>query len=88
MILFSLYLAAVEEENDRIKRADISNEVFSALPNVVSFVRSIDADPLVKAGLHLGHVATDVTAAVVTATTGGILMKEANKALKEAKSAT
>jgi len=88
MILFSLYMAAVEEENDRIKRANISNEVFSALPNVVSFVRSIDADPLVKAGLHLGHVATDVTAAVVTATTGGILMKEANKVLKEAKSAT
>lgn len=88
MILFSLYQAAVEEESDRIKRANISNEVFSALPNVVSFVRSIDADPLIKAGLHLGHVATDVTAAVVTATTGGILMKEANKALKEAKAAT
>ena len=87
MILFSLYQAAVEEENDRIKRANISNEVFSALPNVVSFVRSIDADPLIKAGLHLGHVATDVTAAVVTATTGGILIAEANKALKDAKAA-
>jgi hypothetical protein len=87
MILFSLYQAAVEEENDRIKRANISNEVFSALPNVISFVRSIDADPLIKAGLHLGHVATDVTAAVVTATTGGILIAEANKALKDAKAA-
>lgn len=88
--LYAFYLAAVEEENDRIKRADISNEVFSALPNVACFVRSIavNAEPITRTGLHLGHVATDLTAAVVTATTGGILMKEANKALKEAKSAT
>jgi hypothetical protein len=90
LILFSLYLAAVEEENDRIKRADISNEVFSALPNVACFVRSIavNAEPITRTVLHLGHVATDLTAGVVTATTGGILMKEANKALKAAKAAT
>jgi hypothetical protein len=90
MILFSLYLDEVEEENDRIKRADISNEVFSALPNVACFVRSIavNAEPITRTVLHLGHVATDLTAGVVTATTGGLLMKEANKALKAAKSAT
>ena len=88
MLFFSLYLAAVEEENDRIKRANISNEVFSALPNFGCFVRSIDADPLVKTGLHVGHVAFDAIAGVVTATTGGILIDEANKALKDAKAAT
>ena len=87
MILFSLYLAAVEEENPAIKRADISNEVFSALPNFACFVRSIKADPFTKMVLHLGHVGTDAVAAIVTATTGGILIREANKALKEAKSA-
>ncbi|MEM1251121.1 MAG: LamG-like jellyroll fold domain-containing protein [Cyanobacteria bacterium P01_H01_bin.21] len=91
MSLFSLYLAAVEEENDRIKRANISSEVFSALPNVLCFLRSIAAvntEPLTSAALHLGHAATNVIAAHVTMITGGILIKEANKALKEAKAAT
>ncbi|NER78948.1 MAG: hypothetical protein F6K42_05095 [Leptolyngbya sp. SIO1D8] len=88
MILFSLYLAAVDEENDRIKRADISNEVFSWLPNFACFVRSLEIpDPTMRKVVHLGHVATDVAAAVVTTTTGGILIREANKALKEAKAA-
>ncbi|MEM6256445.1 MAG: LamG domain-containing protein [Cyanobacteria bacterium P01_D01_bin.156] len=88
MILFSAYLAVVEEDNPAIKRADISNEVFSALPNIVCFVRSLKIkEPITATILHLGHVGTDVAAAVVTATTGGILIREANNALKEAKTA-
>ncbi|MEM9008972.1 MAG: hypothetical protein AAGE59_36370, partial [Cyanobacteria bacterium P01_F01_bin.86] len=85
-ILFSIYLGVLEEENHAIKRADISNEVFSALPNVVSFVRSLEIkEPITATIVHLGHVGTDIAAAAVTATTGGILIREANKALKEAK---
>ncbi|MEM6437751.1 MAG: hypothetical protein AAF773_28425, partial [Cyanobacteria bacterium P01_D01_bin.115] len=90
LILYSIYLEAVTEKNDAIRRADISNEVFSALPNFSCFVRSaaVNADPTTRTVLHLGHAALDVVAGVVTATTGGILIKEANKALDEAKSAT
>ncbi|MEL7521454.1 MAG: hypothetical protein AAGJ80_07530, partial [Cyanobacteria bacterium J06553_1] len=87
--LYSFYLAAVEEENDAIRRANISNEFFSALPNLASIARSLTdkVDPITAVVLHVGHVATDVVAAVVTATTGGILIREANKALNEAEAA-
>ncbi|NEQ51478.1 MAG: LamG domain-containing protein [Leptolyngbya sp. SIO3F4] len=86
MILFSAYLAVVEEDNLAIKRADISNEVFSALPNILSFVRSLEIkEPITATVIHLGHVGTDIAAAIVTATTGGILIREADQALREAK---
>jgi hypothetical protein len=82
--LSSFYLAAVEEENDAIRRADISNEFFSTLPNIFSIVRSIEFEPKTKMVLHLVHVGTDFAAAIATLTTGGILIREANQALKQA----
>ncbi|MEO1522717.1 MAG: hypothetical protein AAFU78_18325, partial [Cyanobacteria bacterium J06633_2] len=91
MILFSLHQAAVEEENDRIKGANISNEVFSALPNLLCFMRPMSeaiSEPLTKALLFFGHATTNLAAAQVTIITGGILIAEAGKALKEAKAAT
>ena len=87
MVLFSLYLAEIDEDNPAIKGADISNEVFSALPNVLCFARAIEADVFTEFFIHLGHVATDGVAAIVTGVTGGILIGEANKALKAAKAA-
>ena len=91
MILFSLYLAAVEEENARVKRANISNEVFSAQPNRLCFLRALAAlSPGTPQGviLHLAHVLTNGLAAQVTVITGGILIAEADKALKDAKAAS
>ncbi|MEM6436041.1 MAG: hypothetical protein AAF773_19635, partial [Cyanobacteria bacterium P01_D01_bin.115] len=91
MILFSLHQAAVEEENDRIKGADISNEVFSTLPNLLCFMRPMSeaiSEPLTKVLLFFGHATTNLAAAQVTIITGGILIAEAGKALKEAKAAT
>ena len=88
--LYSFYLAAVTETNDAVRRADMSNEFFSALPNLTCFVRSITdkVDPVTATGIHLGHVSTNGVAAKVTAITGGILIREANKALNEEKAAT
>ncbi|MEO0849114.1 MAG: hypothetical protein AAFY50_22195, partial [Cyanobacteria bacterium J06648_1] len=86
-----IYLESVTEKNDAIRRADISNEVFSALPNLLCFMRTIagnSTEPITKLGFHLAHVATDTTAAIVTVITGGILIAEAGKALKEAKAAS
>lgn len=91
LILYSIYLESVTEKNDAIRRADISNEVFSALPNLLCFMRTIagnSTEPITKLGFHLAHVATDTTAAIVTVITGGILIAEAGKALKEAKAAS
>ncbi len=89
MILASIYLAAIEEDNDAVRRATISGEFYSALPNVACFVRSLEIkEPVTATVIHLSHVGMDVTAAVVTATTGGILIREANKALDQAKAAT
>ncbi|MEM6453070.1 MAG: LamG domain-containing protein [Cyanobacteria bacterium P01_D01_bin.105] len=87
--LYSLYLAAVTETNDAVRRADMSNELFSALPNITCFVRSITdkVDPVTATGIHLGHVSTNGIAAKATAITGGVLIREANKALNEAKAA-
>jgi len=90
MILFSLYLAAVEEESDRARRANISSEVFSGLPNRLCILRSLaemNSEPITKTLLHLGHAATNSVAAKVTVITGGILIDEANKALNEAQAA-
>ena len=48
---------------------------------------SIITEPTTKLVLHLFHVATDATAAIATLATGSILIREANKALDEAKAA-
>ncbi|MEO1743400.1 MAG: hypothetical protein AAFR99_16505, partial [Cyanobacteria bacterium J06629_9] len=89
--LYAFYLAAVTEENDAIGRANISNEFFSALPNLLCFMRPMSeaiSEPLTKALLFFGHATTNLAAAQVTIITGGILIAEAGKALKEAKAAT
>ncbi|MEM6452535.1 MAG: LamG-like jellyroll fold domain-containing protein [Cyanobacteria bacterium P01_D01_bin.105] len=89
MMLASLYLAAVEEENDDIRRAGIKNEIFSTLPNVVCIVRSLEIrEPTLATIVHFGHVATDVAAATVSGITGKLLCEEAKKALNEAEAAT
>ncbi|MEL6453090.1 MAG: LamG domain-containing protein [Cyanobacteria bacterium J06623_5] len=88
MLIFSLYLAAVEEENDAIKRADISNEVFSALPNILCFVKSLEIPEPFGTIALFGHAATNAIAMIVTGITGTVLMDEATKALNAAEAAT
>ncbi|MEL6161942.1 MAG: LamG domain-containing protein [Cyanobacteria bacterium J06627_32] len=88
VILYSIYLEAVTEGNDAIRRADISNEFFSALPNLTCFVRSLDiSEPITATVVHALHVGTDAAAAIATLATGSIKIREANKALNAAKAA-
>ena len=90
LILYFMYLETVTEENDTVRRAEISNEIFSALPHLTCFLRSMakaSGEPITKLALHLLHVATDGAAAIATLATGSVLIREADKALNAAKAA-
>ncbi|MEO0769992.1 MAG: hypothetical protein AAFY72_11260, partial [Cyanobacteria bacterium J06649_4] len=70
------------------KRADISNEVFSALPNILCFVKSLEIPEPFGTIALFGHAGTNAIAMVVTGITGTVLMDEATKALNAAEAAT
>ncbi|MEO0537453.1 MAG: hypothetical protein AAF215_26790 [Cyanobacteria bacterium P01_A01_bin.123] len=86
-ISLAVAFVIVADEGAPITGADLSNEIFSALPNIACFARSIEADIFTEVLIHLGLIATDAAAALVTGVTGGILMSEASKALKKANKA-
>ncbi|MBE9067370.1 LamG domain-containing protein [Leptolyngbya cf. ectocarpi LEGE 11479] len=87
MILFSMYLAAVEEDNKAIKNADIMAEVFSWLPNVSCIAREIPLPEPYATLVHVGHAATNGVAAVSSLATGIVLVRQGDKALQDAKAA-
>lgn len=87
IILFSMYLAAVEEDNKAIKNADIIAEVFSSLPNVSCIARELRLPEPYATLVHVGHAATNGVAAVSSLATGIVLVRQGDKALQDAKAA-
>lgn len=86
MVLFSLYLAAVEEDNDRIRRSDISSEVFSWLPSFTCIYRAITLPEPAASIAHFGHsLGVNLLAFGVSVSTGGLVIDELVKALRKAR---
>ncbi|MCB0196267.1 MAG: hypothetical protein KDJ65_30225, partial [Anaerolineae bacterium] len=84
LVLFSMYLAAVEEDNQAIKNSTIISEVFSWLPNFVCIVRGLPLGEPLGTIAHVGHAVTNGAAAVATLATGIVLIIQDNKALEAA----
>ena len=87
LTLFSVYTAAANEQNKRVKRAGISAQVFSFFPDFLAFF----GRGLIEKGIknkvtfiiHGVQVGSNLAAMVTSLVTGSIVIREVNKDLDE-----